>query len=444
MGKRKTVLILIWIPIILIGLLNIVTVFSPEIGFDSLWYHLTLPKLWLLKRQWYFKGGLLYYSVMPRITETLFIPLIKYFDFIGPKAFLFLSGVGTCIIIWKITDRLKFSTILKSVSVSLFYCTWLVSWQSGSSYIDLFRTFLESVALLYLVSGKMIKGGIFIGLSIGTKWLSLGSLAIYALVFGPILIIPAAIISSPWFFIAQKFTGNPLYPIFDTIIHNAFSSFQEIFTRLILLPLSLTFPFDDFLSPMIFVLVIMAVFSLYSRQKDVRKISQIGLLGAIFSQVLDPPSSRYFLPYLPAIIIAAVAFVSKMKDKYASVFVSLCILSSLMIFGLRFVAVKKYFPYILGKQNTNTFLTTQASRLPDTFIDSDEFVKNNIPEESRILIDKLHNLYYFPHNFDHTSWANPEQDYDFLITTNTDQSEVNGTLVHTNIVGIQIFKLNNK
>ena len=444
MGKRKIILFLIWIPIILVGLLNIVTVFAPEIGFDSLWYHLTLPKLWLLKRQWYFKGGLLYYSVMPRLTETIFIPLIKYFGFVGPKAFLFLSGVGTSIVIWKITDKLKFSTVLKSVSVSLFYCTWLVSWQSGSTYIDLFRTFLESVALLYLVSGRVIKGGVFIGLSIGTKWLSLGSLAIYSLVFGPTLIIPAAIISAPWFFIAHKFTGNPVYPIFGTVIHNALSSFQEILTRVVLLPLSLTFPFDDFLSPMIFVLVILAILSLFSRQKTIRKISQIGLLGAIFSQALDPPSSRYFLPFLPAIIISAVALVSQMKEKLVSIFILLCILSSLLIFGLRFVAVKKNFAYILGKQDTNTFLTTYASRLPDTFIDSDEYVKNNIPKESKILIDKLHNLYYFPHNFDHTSWASPDQKYDYLITTDTDQTEVKGTLIHTNSIGIQIYKLNNQ
>ena len=66
MDKKKFVKILIWTPIILQALLNFATVFTPEIGFDALWYHLTLPKLWLLKHQWHFNGGLLYYSVMPR------------------------------------------------------------------------------------------------------------------------------------------------------------------------------------------------------------------------------------------------------------------------------------------------------------------------------------------------------------------------------------------
>lgn len=428
-------------PIILLVIINLLTVFTPEIGFDSLWYHLTLPKLWLLKHQWYFDGGLLYYSVMPRLTETLFIPLIKYFDFMGPKLLLYISGIGTSIIVWKLIKKLSLSTMSQILGVSLFYCTWLVSWQSGSSYIDLFRTFLEIIALWFLVSGSWVKGGIFLGLSIGTKWLSLGSLAIYAVVFGLPLTLPAFLLAAPWAAIALAYTGNPFYPLFDTILHNSFAPIFQIIKRVFFLPLTLTIPFDDFLSPMVFILIIFSFLSLFNNDKRIRQISAIGILGAIFSVSLEPPSSRYFLPFFPAIIIAALATVDQLKPVFQRYFIFLCILSSFLVLGMRVVANIKYIPYLSGKQNINTFLTDISYRLPDTFIDSDNFVKNEIPKNSKILIDKIHNLYYFPYDFDHTSWANADTQYEYLITKDSDPQKTKGELIHTNPIGIQIYKL---
>ena len=417
------------------------TVFVPEIGFDALWYHLTLPKLWLLKQQWFFDGGLLYYSVMPRLTETLFIPLIKYTGFIGPKLLQYLSGIGVSFFIWKISSKLKFPTITKSIAISLFYCTWLVSWQSGSAYIDLFRTLLETIALYFLISGSWVKGGLMLGLSVGTKWLSLGSVGIFGVVFGLPLVLPALITALPWFLISLKFTGNPIYPMFSPILENSLAPLSHTLSRALLLPLTLALPFDDYLSPMIFIVVILSAFSLFDSDARVRKISLIGLLGAIFSVSLDPPSSRYFLPYFPAMIIAAVAIIDKLKPKLQLIIIFLVIISSLGILGLRIIADQKYFPYILGRQTLNNFLENHSGRLLDTFIDSDSFGEKNIPKDSKIIIDKLHNLYYFPYNYDHTSWAKSEMGYDYLITINTKPSEIEGELIHTNSVGIQIYKL---
>jgi hypothetical protein len=139
-------------------------------------------------------------------------------------------------------------------------------------------------------------------------------------------------------------------------------------------------------------------------------------------------------------VIASVYVVGLLKTPFRNMFVYLVIISSIIIFGLRCVAVKKYLPFLLGRETQNVFLTRHASRLPETFIDSDDFVKNNVPQDSRILIDRLHNLYYFPYNFDHTSWVKSREGYDYLITVDTEPSEINGTLLHTNEVGIQIYK----
>lgn len=441
MDKKKLILLAIWLPIMLLGGLNLLTVFTPEIGFDALWYHLTLPKLWLLKQKWFFDGGLLYYSVMPRLTETIFIPLIKISGHIGPKFVQYLSGVGTGFMIWKISSKLNFSILLKSVAISLFYCTWLVSWQSGSAYIDLFRTFLETTALYFLISGSWKKGGLFLGLAIGTKWLSLGSLAVYALIFGVPLVFPAVLISLPWFIVAFKFTGNPIYPLLSPILHQTFLPISVILKNVLLFPLTVTFPFDDFLSPMMGILVILSTFSLFSRNKIIQKISAVGILGSILSVVLNPPSSRFLLPYLPALAVAAVYVIGKLKYPLKNIFIILCIISSLLILGMRSLAVKKYIPFLLGQESQNDFLTRHASRLPETFIDSDNFVRDQISPSSKILVDKLHNLYYFPYDFSHTSWANMNDIFDYLITVDTNPSEIKGELLHTNSIGIQIYKL---
>jgi len=140
-------------------------------------------------------------------------------------------------------------------------------------------------------------------------------------------------------------------------------------------------------------------------------------------------------------IIASVSIIDKLKSKLQFVFNSLVIVSSIGILGLRLIADYKYFPYIFGQQTQNSFLENHSDRLPDTFIDSDYYVEKNIPKDSKIIIDKLHNLYYFPYNFDHTSWAKSEIGYEYLITKNTKPSEIEGELVHTNNVGIQIYKL---
>lgn len=441
MDKKKLTFILVLAPVILLALLNLLTVFTPELGFDSLWYHLTLPKLWLLKHQWFFNGGLLYYSVMPRLTETIYIPLIKYLGFIGPKLFQYLSSLGTCFVIWKIGSKINLSKTAKTLAVSFFYCTWLVSWQSGSSYIDPFRTFLESLALLFLISDSWKLGGLFLGLSVGTKWLSLGSVAIYSLVFGPSLLGPALLLITPWFFLAYKYTGNPLYPLFDPILHNSFTSPWNMIIRLLFLPLTFTLPFDDFLSPMVFVLIIFSALSLFDNHKKVRQIALVGLLGSIFCAIIEPPSTRYFLPFFPAIIISALTVFDKLKPILQKIFITLTVLSSIAIIILRFIADIKYLPYLTGQQSTTEFLTSLSDRLPDTFIDSDDYVVKNVPQDSKILIDKLHNLFYFPYNFDHTSWSDPKIQYDYLITRDTLPKEIKGELIHVNSIGIQIYKL---
>lgn len=440
MGKNFNKIKLFLTLSVFLGILNLLNVFVPEIGFDALWYHLTLPKLWLLNNQYYFSGGLLYYSVMPRLTEWIYTPLILLSGATGPKLIQFLSGVGVAILTYRIAKQQGLNKQYSLLASCLYYLSFLVSWQSSSAYIDLFRSLLEMIALYLFLNKRHFWGAVFIGLSLGTKWLSFFSLAIYSLVFGLNIIPVSLLVAAPWFLTAYHFTGNPIYPIFSGILQNGFQSLSGMLSNLVFTPILLTFPFDDFISPVSGLLFSLAAVSLLFENTSRKKIIYIGLLGGLGTLILNPPSTRFFLPYYPAVIVSALFLIQKIPLSLQKVIFSIFLFSSVIVIILRANSFRKNIDFLLGKQNTNQYLASLSTRLPDTFIDSDDFVKNNLRGQ-KIIIDKLHNLYYFPYSFDHTSWVGDTKGYNYLVTTNQDPKEINGSLIHTNSVGIQVFKL---
>ena len=433
--------------------INLLGVFMPELGFDALWYHLTLSKLFLWKHQWYFPGGLYYYSAMPRLGELIGLPFLALFGYIGPKFVQFVSGLVASLLIYRLAKRFTNDKRLSLTAVNLFYATWLVSWQSSSAYVDLIRHF-ELFALYFLIVKPSsvrwkLMAGCCLGLAIGVKWHALGTLALLSFIFTPAIIPIALLSASPWFLIAFHFTGNPLHPLFESFMTTTqlaqvppnFYTLLSILRRVIFTPLFLTKPADDFLSPVTGVIYLISFFGLISSNKTIRKVSLFGILGTFLFLITPPPSTRYFLPYFPALIIVSVYILSRLKNIYSNLFVVIFTLSAFLIFGLRLYAFAKYLPYLSGKLSQNQFLASQSYRLPDTFIDADDYIVKNLPSSSRYLIFKLHNLYYFPYNFDHESFATADTAYDYLVTKNTDPKSIEGKLLHTNELGIQIFKL---
>src|SRR3989338_4914871 len=222
-----------------------------------------------------------------------------------------------------------------------------------------------------------------------------------------------------------------------------FYSLQAIFSRIVSAPIFLTRPSEDFLSPVSGLVYLISFLGLLSSRRQIRQLALLGIMGTFYLLLTPPPSTRYYLPYLPAVILAAVYLLSRLKDKIAILFITAFTISSFVVLALRAGSYLKYLPYLTGRLNPNQFLTTMSSRLPGTFIDSDGYVAKNLPPNGTYLIANLHNLYYFPYNFDHASLAAPGQRYDYLVTRGADPSAIAGELIHTNDIGIQISKLGN-
>ena len=172
----------------IIALINLIGALGPELSFDALWYHLTLPKIYLENHSvFYIPGGLLYYSVMPKLTEMIYISALAFNGEILAKLIHFSFGILTCVALYKVS-REFFSSKASLIGVVIFYSNLVVGWQSITAYVDLARTFFELLALwgfikLYKSGEKkwLVESAVMLGLAISTKLLALGSLLIFSL-----------------------------------------------------------------------------------------------------------------------------------------------------------------------------------------------------------------------------------------------------------------------
>ncbi|PIS14314.1 hypothetical protein COT64_03200, partial [Candidatus Shapirobacteria bacterium CG09_land_8_20_14_0_10_39_12] len=170
------------------GLVNVIGVLGPELGFDALWYHLTIPKIFLQQgRIFFIKGNLFYYNAMPKLTEMFYLVSLAF----SPSGLLaktihFLFGIGCIFGLFNLSRRfLKTREVLLACLV--FYTTLIVGWQSITAYVDLARTFFEIISLdLFLkwLDDKnkkifLMESAIVLGLAISTKLLAFASLPIF-------------------------------------------------------------------------------------------------------------------------------------------------------------------------------------------------------------------------------------------------------------------------
>ena len=131
--------------ILLQAFVNLIGALGHELGFDALWYHLTLPKIYLINHSIdYISGGLLYYSAMPKLTEMLYIAGLAVGNEIFPKLIHFSFGILSLIALYKLS--VMFLSIKWSfLACVIFYSNLVVGWQSITAYIDLARTFFEAI-----------------------------------------------------------------------------------------------------------------------------------------------------------------------------------------------------------------------------------------------------------------------------------------------------------
>jgi|SRR3989344_8005767 len=431
--KKGKILLFASITVVLLICINFVGTLGPEWSFDALWYHLTLPKLYLAQEQVYFiPGGLLYYSAMPKLVEMLYIPAIAFGTEIGAKGVHFLFGVFSLFAIYRLA-RVFVNAKYAMLSVLIFASNLVFAWEMTTAYVDLARTFYEILALYFFSrwwktnkSTDLFFSAVMIGLAITAKLLAVGTLVIllhlltyritlqkkqlvvllkrFLLFFSLSLAIPL-----PWLVFSYLNTGNPFFPFFTPMYEVGFSStllnpvnfFKEIIAVFI--------NAADPLSPL-YAIVFPLIFIYYAK---LRKNGGVLLLFVLLSFVVwyftpRTGGGRFILPYLPAFSVLAVLIMQLLEQNKQKMlyrfFIGLVFFIAFITISYRSVTNIKYIPVLLGQQSKTQFLSEHLDFSYGDFYDIDGYFPKNISSSNRVLLYGFHNLYYVDFPFIHESW----------------------------------------
>lgn len=429
------------------AIINFIGVLGPEISFDALWYHLTLPKLYLISNSiFHIPGGLLYYSDMPKLTEMLYVGSLSLANETLAKLIHFSFGLLILLSIYKISRRFlsqKFSLIAALV----FYSNLVVGWESITAYVDLSRTFFETLAFwgfLYWREKRgckwLIISGIMLGFAITAKLIAIGSLIIFFFLFTyetylkkehllkliknfSIFFLSSIIVPLPWFVFSFINTGNPFYPYFSNIPVDsgqsfALPNFLFIFRDFYNLFLNL----NDPISPLY--LIFLPLILLALKKADLRvRFFAIYTFSAIITWYLTQElrGGRFIMPYLPVFSILAAYVVEKTRNKKIEfiIIITVVVVSISSIF-YRGLANTKFIPVMLGNQSKSEFLTKNFNFSFGDFYDVDGYFQKNIKSSDKVLLYGFHNLYYVDFPFIDSSWIRIGDKFNYIAVQNSD------------------------
>lgn len=478
--KKNIVASICIVLLIFIAFVNLLGALGPELAFDSLWYHLTLPKLYLMHHSIYFiPGGLFYYSVMPKLGEMLYTGALTFGNETNAKLLHFIFGILSLVALYKLS-RIYFTRFISLLVILVFYSNLVVATESITAYIDLIRTFFEVITLGAFLNWyktkkltRIIPLGILTGLTITTKDLGIGSMLLYtvlitgismkqstaikkvqtkqtiqqivtiakllfstlSLYWGISILIPL-----PWFIFAFITTGNPVYPFFSPLYPITPSHFSLISFFVSIWNLFLYSP--DPLSP-IYLISIPLLFVTYRYFTKEIKIIVWYCAISIIIWYFTPQTGggRFILPYLPAFsLIVGAIYSHKTSKSYKSFTLITMVLLYSIIFlagitvSYRFIANKKYIPVIIGTEAKRDFLTNHLNFSFGDFYDTDNYFATHIKPSDTVLLFGFHNLYYADFPYIDSSWVKKGDSFDYIATQKTKLPEKyhNWQLVYSN------------
>ncbi len=444
----NTPLVLFTSLLILQALVNLIGALGPELAFDALWNHLTLPELYLLHNVIYhISGGLLYYSDMPKLGEMLYVGALSFGNEIFAKVIHFVFGILISISLFKLS-RKYFNQTISLLIVVIFYSNLVVDWESITAYIDLIRTFFEVLALWAFINWYeskknkwLVVSGLMVGFVITTKLLAIGSFFILFLLLivshilkrnslkdlltkSFIFSIFAITIPLPWFIFSFSNTGSPVYPFFTSLYGVTANSPN---------PIQITFDLwnlfihsADPISP-IYLLFLPLLFIFYFKMRKEIKIViwYCGLSLLLWYFTPRTGGGRFILPYLPAFSFVCGAVYSEMLKKtgtewkFISKFlVVVIVVVSFISIGYRGVANVKYIPVVFGQETKETFLSKHLNFQYGDFADIDNYFANHIKSSDTVLLYGFHNLYYIDFPMVDSTWVKKGDTFDYIATQN--------------------------
>lgn len=429
---------IVLILIIIQAFVNLIGALGPELSFDALWYHLTIPRIFFENHSIiHIPGNLLYYSDLPKNIDLIYLSILSFSNEIGVKLIHFGFGILSLFALYKLS-RIFLTKEYSLLTCLIFYSSLVVGWQSITSYIDLGIVFFEIVALSQFVLWfekkefkYLIYSSIMLGLSLSSKISVFNSIGIYLFIliiiflnkrinflsyikasFAYILI--PILITLPWFIFSFINTKNFIYPLFENF-------FILSFDRNLINILNLFLFSSDPINP-IYLIVLPFVLYFFKKFDYKNKILfTYVFLSLIFWLITSSVGgSRFILPYLPAfsILVAFLVFLIKNQliKKYLIFLIFLISISSI---SYRFLANYKFIPVIFGIQTKSEFLSNNLNFSFGDFYDTDNYFKETIKNTDKVLLYGFHNLYYVKFPFIDSSWVKKGDKFNYIATQNS-------------------------
>ncbi|MDO8658659.1 MAG: glycosyltransferase family 39 protein [Candidatus Levybacteria bacterium] len=458
--RKHSLKFLILILIFLQALVNFIGVLGPELSFDSLWYHLTLPKLYLLNHSvFHIPGGLLYYSDMPKLTEMLYVAALAVGSENLAKFIHFSFGILTSIAIFKLSRKF-FSSFISLIAVLIFYSNLVVGWESTASFVDLSRSFFEVLSLWAFINWVekkeikwLIESAVMLGLAITAKLLAVSSISIFLFITILILLkrkksfkeiflnsilylLITILIPLPWFVFSFINTGNPIHPFFTKMYDVGFQ--QDLINPLRFLNdvWILFTKSSDPVSPL-YLIFLPLVFITFKKLKfEVKIIGLYSVLALIVWYIIPRTGGgRFILPYLPvfSIIIAATFDVIKVKE-FKKILLIIIIFVSIISIIYRGTANKKYLSVVSGRETKEQFLSENLNFSYGDFYDIDGYFKTHIKTTDKVLLFGFHNLYYIDFPFIDSSWVRNGDKFNYIAVQDSEIPQIykSWDLIYTN------------
>lgn len=214
---------------------------STVMDWDSLAYHLAVPKIWLDSGQIHFVSAI-HHSNFPFTVDNLFIWGLWFGDQAGAKFFNWAFLPFGAMALFGLIRRITAHSTAAWVAALLFAAAPVVAWESGTAYIDVPHGLFAGLGMVFLLHGLLrvegsrsflLLGGLGIGFGAGTKYTGLqvavATLVILAIVLAlnaesrrrlrplGLAVLVGIAVASPWYIKNLIVVENPVYPFFSSV-----------------------------------------------------------------------------------------------------------------------------------------------------------------------------------------------------------------------------------
>lgn len=422
---------------------------------DSLWYHLTLPKIFIAEHKFSDPGYLSSYLTLN--TEMLYTGTWLLRNEILAQSLSFLVGgvFLTLAIYFLAKNFLSKSGAL--LTAFFFITTPLIAWEASTPKNDLFWTFFILLGYFSLwrwlnlpKRNLLTLSALFFGFAFGTKGVlsffpMIGVVPIFVIdfvkrkkldligliVFGSVCLLPYF----PYLLRNYFLTGNPLFPFLVktfgagglnadwlTTIHRSKYSADLSWPGFLLLPWKITmFPirYGGDIGPIYLAFLPIGIFLGSIRNKSwlfrVLLFFSFICLGIWYWFLI--PSVRYLLPFFPvaaglaAMAIIALMQASKFAKRIMIGFLTIYIFTSFLTYFFNF---EPYWPKLkvaIGLKNREAYLIEQLPYTADLL-----WINDNLSASAKVLLflNEWQRPFYLDRPFIFAS--NPQREINFKIT----------------------------